>query len=71
MTVSSFAASGGTGIPLRSILADVEDVDGSDIPSAPGQSSDASGKPVQLTVERDGRTANVTVTIADVGRAPL
>jgi 2-alkenal reductase len=29
------------------------------------------GKPVQLTVERDGRTVTVPVTVADVGRAPL
>jgi 2-alkenal reductase len=29
------------------------------------------GKPVQLTVARGGRTTTVSVTIADVGRAPL
>jgi 2-alkenal reductase len=29
------------------------------------------GKPVRLTIERDGRSATVSVTVADVGRAPL
>jgi 2-alkenal reductase len=29
------------------------------------------GKPVQLTVERDGRQLTLSVTVADVGRAPL
>jgi 2-alkenal reductase len=29
------------------------------------------GKPVRLTIERGGRTATVSVTVADVGRAPL
>jgi len=28
------------------------------------------GKPVELTIERDGRTQTVTVEVADVGRAP-
>jgi 2-alkenal reductase len=29
------------------------------------------GQPVDLTIERDGRTMNVRVEVADVGRAPL
>jgi 2-alkenal reductase len=29
------------------------------------------GKPVELTVERDGRVGKVTVNVSDVGRAPL
>ena len=29
------------------------------------------GKPIQLTIERGGRTVTAPVTIADVGRAPL